>query len=299
MPSYKDLTVIFVTYNSEKIIKESISGFLNYPDLSIIVVDNNSRDNTIREIESLKADNIKIIKNEKNVGFGRANNRALNAINTKYALIINPDCFIEKDSIDKILSKIDNHEDVAILSAQLYPTETIQDKISHRKNPSQDLLQDDIYDVRFISGCCMFFNMKIMKEIGFFDEEFFLYCEDNELCKRILNKGLRLGIVKDTKAIHRGGQSCGAVDEKKLYAIFWHRFGWSKCYYTEAVHCKLVGKLKAIRDILKCLFKILKAKITCKKPDLAVMAKLDGCFSYLIGKKAFDKNDNPRKFSSN
>ena len=261
-----------------------------------IIVDNNSSDNTVKVIEDLENDNITLIKNVKNLGFARANNKALNAVKTNYSLLINPDCLIKKDSIDKILSKIDNHDNLAILSAQLYPNELVMDRISHVKKPSKELLDDDIYDVRFVSGCCMFINMKVLKKIGFFDEGFFLYCEDNELCKRVLNSKLKLGIVKGTKVIHKGGQSSGAIDEKKQYAILWHRFGWSKCYYTQAVHFTLVAKLKAVRDIIKCSFKILKAKIKGEEPGIIYRAKLGGSFGYLIGKKAFDKDGNPTGF---
>ncbi len=296
MPSVKDLTAIIVTYNSQDIIKRTIANFDDCPEISIIIVDNASKDNTIQEVESLNQKNIKIIKIDKNSGFARANNRGLEAVETKYALIINPDCEIERDSIEKVLSKIDNHDELAILSTELYASETIKDKIASVKKPLQKILDDDIYDVKFISGCCMFLDMKKMQKIGFFDEGFFLYCEDNELCKRILNKKYKLGIVKGSKAIHRGGKSSSEPNEKTRYGILWHRFGWSKCYYTQKVHNKLVAKLKAVRDIIKCLFKILSAKIKGKQPDIVYRAKLSGCFSYLISKKAFDRDGNPNGF---
>lgn len=295
MSSFKDLTVILVTHNSENVIKKAVSNLLDCEGISITIVDNNSKDKTIEAIESLASDKIKIIKNKQNLGFTRANNKAIKIAKTKYVLLINPDCEISKESIEKLLSKIPNHDDIAILSAEVYANETIKDKIAPVKKPSQKLLDDGIYDVKFLTGCCMLFNMKNMKKVGFFDEGFFLYCDDNELSKRILRNKLKLGVVKDTKIVHRGGQSAGDIDEKKRYAISWHRFGWSKCYYTEKVHNKFIAKLRAVRDILKCLVKILSAKIHGKTPDLVYRAKLDGAFSYLIGKKAFDKNGNPMK----
>src|SRR5690606_11776863 len=113
------------------------------------------------------------------------------------------------------------------------------------------------FEAKFITGACMFMKMDVFRQIGFFDENFFMYCEDNEINKRTKRKGYELAVVKDTKFFHLGGQSSvKRNNEDIIYFIHWHKFGWSKMYYTESVHNKLIAKLKSIRKIIQTLPKI-------------------------------------------
>ena len=82
----------------------------------------------------------------------------------------------------------------------------------------------------------------------FFDEGFFLYGEDNEICKRVVKKGFKTAIINDTKLLHIGNSS-SKITNAESTKIYWHKFGWSKLYYTQKVHGTMVAKLKAIRII--------------------------------------------------
>ena len=289
-------TIITVTYNSAHIIKDFLQQFNDCKDYSIIVVDNNSSDETIKLIEGLNYANISIIKSEQNIGFSRANNLALRKVKDEYAILLNPDCKIEIDAIKTTLLKAKNHKNIAICAPELYGVKD-KDVTAVRKNQSLELVNDGIFDAKFISGCCMFLRMEIFQKIGFFDEGFFLYCEDNEICKRVINKGYHLGIVKGCKVIHMSNQSSTQEVKSKIkFAILIHKLGWSKCYYTELVHFKLVGKLKAVRDIIRCLLKLALKRNAAEHVKMQNKAKLYGSFFYLIGKKAFNKDGSPLAF---
>lgn len=291
-----NLTIVAVTYNSEHIIKNFLQQFSDCSDYSIIIVDNNSLDKTVKIVEDLNYANISVIRSDQNIGFSRANNLALRKIKSDYALLLNPDCRIEIDSIAGTLSKARKHKNIAITSPELYGVKE-KDVTALRKKQSVELANDGIFDAKFISGCCMFLRMDIFQKIGFFDEGFFLYCEDNEICKRVINKGYHLGIVEGFKVVHMSNQSSAQEVKSKIqFAILIHKLGWSNCHYTRLVHFKLAAKLKAIRDIIRCSLKLLLKRNAAEHVRMYNMAKLYGSFFYLIGKKAFNKDGTPLAF---
>ena len=294
----KELTFVIVTFNSAKIIEKCLSQ-INQEKYDIIISDNNSNDKTITLIQE-KFPTVKIIQNKKNLGFSRANNIALKQIKTDFTAILNPDCFIDDKSILTIIKTMQQNSQIALSNGINYDCylEKNQLIISKKEDIAQKNYQKEepeYFESKFISGACMFIKMKIFKKIGFFDENFFLYCEDNEICKRTKKYGYKLATIKNTQICHLGNQSSHKeYNSKNDYFILWHKLGWSKCYYTEAVHNKIAAKLKAIRNILRILIKFPIKKITGQSLNLAEKAILAGCFAYLIGTKAFDKNDDPQ-----
>ncbi len=293
-----NLTIIILTYNSSQLIKFCLQN-INLNKYEIIIIDNASTDNTL-EIISANFPQIKIIKNDQNIGYGRSNNIALRQTKTPFALLMNVDAIIDEEYIDKILNLIQQNQSIAIAGPMIYAGELTEGKIikeslDTRINKKRRRYYEDqnFYFSQFITGAAMFLNMELMKKIGFFDEGFFLYCEDNEICKRVINKGYQTAIVKNTKAHHLSGKS-STVSPDEVYRIYWHRFGWSKLYYTEKVWGVVVGKLKAVRMILKFSAIYLKELILNGKVSTANKAALEGCLAYFIGIKAFDKNDKAR-----
>ncbi|MCE2688096.1 MAG: glycosyltransferase family 2 protein [Rickettsiales bacterium] len=293
-----NLTIIIITFNSSKIIKQSLENIdrNKYP---VIIVDNASSDNTVLIIES-NFPSLKIIKNNKNIGYGRANNIALRQVETEFALLLNVDATIDVENIDKIIGLMKENQDIAISDPLLFAKkyldknnfkEILVTKINKKVRKYHE--NDNFYFNQFITGASMFLNMNAMKNIGFFDEGFFLYCEDNEICKRAIKHNYKTAIVKNTKFYHVSGGSC-EISEKERRVVYWHRFGWSQLYYTEKVWGLFVAKLKAIRMISKFSFLCLKYLFKIYKIPDSEYCGLKGSIGYLIGLKAFDENGNPR-----
>ena len=104
----------------------------------------------------------------------------------------------------------------------------------------------------------------------------------------------KIAVIKYTKICHLGGISSNVNNNKKYnYFILWHKMGWSKLYYTQAVHNKLIAKLRAIRNIIKRSLIIIYSIVRFRKVNIADLAVLNASIAYLIGKKAFDRNDRP------
>lgn len=187
----QELTIVVITYNSEKHLNRCLNSIKKH---QIIVVDNNSIDNTIKIAENY---NVKIIVNEKNYGYAKGANIGINHSNADYILLINPDVCFQKDTIEKMLifmkqhkecdiqgpKLIDNNEKL-LYSCKRFPK--IRDVIGRRggifkKSVFYHLMKD--YDhkqpkiVNWISGGCMLFKNKFK-----LDERFFLYLEDVDFC---------------------------------------------------------------------------------------------------------------------
>lgn len=294
------LTFIFVTYNSEQIIDLALSK-IKQEKYKIIISDNGSTDNTIAIIKQ-KYPNITLIENKKNIGFARANNIAFKQVKTDLFALINPDCFIDNNSILELIKVINLDKNIALAGARAYGA-----KLNSKydiANVEADLIaeknyigEEKLYFVaKFISGCFMLGKTNIFREIGLFDDGFFLYCEDNELCKRINKENYKIIVVKNSKQIHLSGNSTKEIDSSMNKAINWHRFGYSKCYYTECVHNKFIAKLKALRNLIKVALIFIFKIMTFKKLNNKEIALISGSFAYLIGQSAFTTNGNPRKF---
>ena len=292
-----NLTIIIVTYNSEAIIYNCLSNIL-LEKKEIFVVDNNSSDKTL-EIIANNFPAVKIIKNNNNLGFGRANNIALAQTKNDFALILNVDAQITKEDIEKTIAIMSQNPDIALAGGVVHNCVVENNKIISSYPCPKNLEQlknekpQEIYFNKFVTGAGMFFNMKIMRKVGFFDEGFFLYCEDNEICKRVIKKGFKTAIINDTKLLHIGNSSSKITTEEST-KIYWHKFGWSKLYYTQKVHGTIVAKLKAIRMILKFSIICAKELILNRKISAIKSQALRGSIAYFIGLKAFDKNDQPR-----
>jgi len=298
MISNQILSIILVTYNSSELIKSSLEALKSNSNFKIYVDDNASNDDTISIIKKNFPD-IEILISPKNMGFSRANNMALKIVKTKFSLILNVDARITQEDILKTLKIMEQNPNIAmagnIVHNCKYENNLIKDIVPCQKNLLQlnGLQNNEFYINKFITGAGMFLNMEIMKKIGFFDEGFFLYCEDNEICKRVQKNGFQTAIIKDTALIHIGGNSSKTTPQE-MKKIYWHRFGWSKLYYSEKIYNKFIANIKAIRMIIKFSLTILFEYIKTQKISAIHSQGLKGSFAYLIGLKAFDKSDNPR-----
>jgi GT2 family glycosyltransferase len=294
-----DLTFIIVTFNSASIIGICLDR-LSKISSNIIVSDNNSNDSTLAIIKK-NYPKVHLIENKQNLGFSKANNIAFQFVKTDYFAIINPDCFIDGNSVERIHIVMKQNPDIAIASAIHYAGSFNQDKskiinkkIDYIAQKGYSSSHNDYYTTRFLSGCFMFIRKEIFDKIGFFDEGFFLYCEDNEICKRVMKNGYKLAVIKDTEQIHLSKQSTGELSPQVKEGIMWHQFGFSKCYYTECVHNRFIASLKAMRNITKAFIKEIPYYFALKEKNLKNHAIINGSLAYLIGKGAFDQNGNPR-----
>ena len=169
-----DLTIVIVTYKSGEVLDRCIKSIDN--KYQIIVVEN-SLDHKLKIKLEKSYLNVKCIIPEKNLGYGAGNNLGINLAKTNHVLILNPDTILLDNTIEKLREAADKINDFAILGPKIY---------GETEKETQNYVS-----VQYIKGFAILFNKEKFIEIGYFDENYFLYFEEIDLCRKIINSVLK------------------------------------------------------------------------------------------------------------
>lgn len=223
----KDLTsVIIVTYNSGKYILDCLNSLKTQEGLKpeIIIVDNNSSDNTIEKIKQSKI-TVNLVCQDKNLGFAKANNIGVNESQGQYIIFLNPDTELtQKDTLFRLKKSLSENPQFAIIGPQLILTDgNIQKSVRNLPSVARAFKEyilsirnayssylpkcKSICEVESIVGACIIINRKNFDKLGKFNEKYFLYFEDLELCRQAQKKGLKIGYLPEIKVKHKEGAS--------------------------------------------------------------------------------------------
>ena len=248
------LSVCYVNYNSTDVLLKSIEALHqnngHYP-YKIFVWDNHSKE-SVEKINVLYPD-IRFFTSTKNIGYGRAINQLIKRTRSKYIVLLNPDTKIyNRNFIEQSVRFLEKHPDVGILgpkilnadntiqgSARKFPTpltslfgrNTLLTKVFPKNpisaknictinNPCTDPLPVD-----WVSGACMVARRKAIEAVGGFDEKFFLYWEDADLCRRIWDAGWKVVYYPEIQIYHFIGKSSNSAPYRSI--IHFHK----SCYY--------------------------------------------------------------------
>ena len=237
MTGYKyDISVVIVNYNVKDLVDNCISSIHKANSgkykIEVFLVDNNSIDGSVAHIRS-KYPEVKIISNEKNVGFSIANNLALKQSSGEYILILNPDTVLEEGTFEKLISFLHKNPMTGAVTSKLILANGKLDSACRRSFPTPEVAiprmlglsklfpkssffgkynltyldENKTYEVDAICGAFMFIPMKVLNETGFFDEDYFMYGEDLDLCFRIKKKGYKIFYYPEVTTIHFKGES--------------------------------------------------------------------------------------------
>jgi len=249
-----DLSIVIVSYNSKRFLKNclrSIYENLGVSNFEVIVVDNSSQDGSVSMLKE-EFPQVKIIENQKNLGFARANNQALKKCQGKYILLLNPDTELFSTTLDQMLFFMDQHPDAGALGIRTWsdPQKTFQwgadilltpilfifeftllGKLFPQNRIFKKCWEADrkIFDcqsyslVETIDGDCLLVRKEILEEVGFLDEDFFMYYEDLDWCRRIKEKGWSLYYLAEAEVVHYAWKSSSNRDE--AYRTFLNGMG--------------------------------------------------------------------------
>lgn len=224
------LSVVIVTYNSASFIKDCIASILNKKlrcEYEIIVVDNNSKDDTLNIIKD-NFPGVKVIRNNKNYGFARAINQGIRMASGKYLLLLNHDTKLLNNNIDAILDYMDGHLDVGLCGPGIENEDLkIICSYSLSKNFRQhriEMLKDALYlkrlsgflkqafvpnkapiEVGYVNGCAMFVRKSAIKSVGLLDERFFFCAEEVDWAFRFNQKGFKVIYYPALRILHYVG----------------------------------------------------------------------------------------------
>ena len=280
--SRQNLSIIIVTLKSEKVIHECIKSINQ--NIPIIVVEHSSNRNFKEELEQ-KYNNLTCILSNSNLGMGVGNNIGIKAANTEYVLILNPDVVLEKNTIEELFlasKDLSNYTILAPLEKNFANYGMFNKKKSNKK------IEDSPFEVDFVDGFAMLLNKKKFSETDYFDESFFMYLENNDLCKRVKDKGGSIYVVPRSKINHLAAKAVDKKFEDEVeFSRNWHWI-WSKFYFNK----KHFSFFKAFYDgfpgyctsILKFLFYTLINNIKKKR---IYFNRASGFYNALLGKASW------------
>ena len=248
-----DLTVIITSFHSRDKIFSCIESIEK--SIKIIVIENSNDEKLKEEIQS-KYQNVECILSKENLGYGAGNNLGLSRVETSYALIVNPDVTLNNDAVNKFFLSINNLGDFGIIAP------ISQNEKYNNFNINED---KEIKEVDNVKGFAMFLNMKNLKQINFFDDNFFLYFEEIDLCKRLKKNNSKIFIDPTIKVSHLGGKSHNLEIEKPMeLSRNWH-WMWSTFYFHKKHYGYLSAMIKIFPKLSSSFIKFIFFLITFRK----------------------------------
>jgi hypothetical protein len=243
-PELVDLSVIILNWNTRGDLQRCLDSIGEHPpthSVEIIVADNASEDDSVAMVQQRYPD-VRIVANERNLGFGAGNNRAIPHTRGRYVLFLNSDTIVTEGAFDKLIDYADSRPEAAIFGPKLlnrdgslqyscrsFPNlgtgffrNTPLGRLFPRNRFSSDYLlsnwdHDSPRDVDWVSGSALMIRRTVLVELGGFDEGFFMYCEDVDLCYRTHELGYRVAYCPHAVIYHIIGRSSDLVPTRMTY----------------------------------------------------------------------------------
>lgn len=238
-----DLSIIIVSWNTKDLLIKCLESlFLNHPSgtFEVIVVDSASTDNSLEMVGKLFP-NVQLIDNEENIGFARANNQGLRLCQGSTLLLLNPDTEVRPGALDAMLDFLNSNPSVGAVGPRvLNPDGSLQHSCSPFPTLGREFLRlfhlpgnrpDGYYRMEFwnqekphkvdvLLGACILIRWEVLDQVGLFDENFFMYSEETDLCYRIKHAGWELYWVPQAEIVHYGGKSTEQIAESMFLQLY-------------------------------------------------------------------------------
>ena len=268
----KKLTIVIVTFKSEEKISNCLKSIPS--EISVIVVENSNKENFKKKIEQ-NFSNVKCILTGENKGYSKANNIGLKLVKTKYALILNPDTILDKNAITNFLRSIGKIKDFWLIGP------------ANDQMIDLDFKENHLKEVNNLKGFAIFFNLSKFNN-EYFDENFFLFFEEIDLCRKVKKNNGKIYLDKEIIIKHEGGNSVRKTNTFELEKNRnWH-WMWSTFYFQRKHKGFLLAFLiilpKFLSAFIKTLFYLI---ILNKKKRDIYFCRLSGIVNSIIGKKSW------------
>ena len=268
----KELTVVIVTFKSEAKILDCLNSIGD--QTNIIVVENSQNIDFKNDLEK-KFSNLKCILSGENLGYAAANNVGLKQVKTKYALILNPDTTLDKNAIPRFLKSIKKVKNFWLMGPG-----------NHQK-VKLEFGNNEQIEVDNLKGFAIFINLSKFNN-EYFDEKYFLYFEEIDLCKRVKKKNGKIYLDRLIKIDHQGSKSVNNINKLELEKNRnWH-WMWSTFYF----HKKYKGFFLALIIIFPKLFSsfaktIIYSLFFNKNKRDIYFCRLSGIINSIVGNKSW------------
>ncbi len=267
-----ELTIVITTFKSDKVIEECLSSIGN--KYRVIIIENSGDLNFKRKIES-KYTNVECFLTGSNLGYAKANNLGLEKVKTKYALILNPDAIIQSNALENFLIRVKEIPDFYLMGPM------------NDQQLNSASLSNEVMDVENLKGFAIFINL-VKFNHSYFDENYFLYFEEIDLCKRVRKENGR--IILDSKIVirHSGAKSVETFLKHELEKNRnWH-WMWSTFYYHKKNKGFTFALFLIFPKLISSFLKYILFTITKNKQSKEIYyCRLSGIMNSLQGKKSW------------
>lgn len=275
-----DLSVVIVNYGTFELTKNTVNSILDYSypfTVEVIVVDNNSTDDSFSKLKEYFNDKVKFIASNENNGFAAGNNIALRQVNSKYILLLNSDTIVWQNTLENIYKFMEDNPNVGACGCQVLLEDNSLDKACKRSFPNVknsffrlfhiptkssddnynlDNLDDDgVYEIDCLTGAFIFTRKEVLDEVGLLDETFFMYGEDIDLCYRIKKAGWPIVYYGKEKITHFKGASSKKQRPKLIYEFYRAMYIYYKKHHAKDSNI-LTNFVVYIGISLLCVFKL-------------------------------------------
>ncbi|MBN1139088.1 MAG: glycosyltransferase family 2 protein [Anaerolineae bacterium] len=224
------LSIVIVSWNTCELLSRCLASIETHPPASpyeVIVVDNASADGSARMVRE-GFPWVRLIENDENVGFARANNQGIRGSAGRFTLLLNPDTEVRDGALEILVNFLENHPRTGAAGARLLnPDGTLQPSCHpaptlarefwrlfhldaiypHARYPMHRWGQDRPRQVEVLQGACLLLRREALEQVGLLDEDYFMYTEEVDLCHRLRRGGWHLYWVPQAQVVHHGGQS--------------------------------------------------------------------------------------------
>ncbi len=230
-----ELSIVIVNWNVREELRNCLAsiyrGLRRELPFEVIVVDNASKDGSVEMVRG-EFPQVKLIENQTNLGFTKANNQGISQSQGRYVILLNPDTEVIGDALARMVDYMEAYPEMGLVGPQLlasdgsvqssrrrFPslaTAFLESTILQRWFPSNrvtrryyvlDRSDEELQAVDWVTGACLMVRRKTVDEVGLLDEDFFMYSEELDWCYRIKRAGWQVVYFPEAKIIHHGGKS--------------------------------------------------------------------------------------------
>lgn len=274
------VVIIIVNYNGLEDTRECLNSLekTDYDNFQVVVVDNGSDGNEGGILEKMSGTGLSVVRNQENLGFTGGNNSGLEAarkLGYDYLLLLNNDTVVRPEFLRKMVAVGERREDTGIIGAKIlhHSNGTVYawgggradfwlDRFSYFGRGQTNDRPAQKSPLGYVSGCCMLVKKKVVEEIGLFDDRFFLYNEEVDLCLRAKKAGFRLDWAPQAVVRHKSARTSGYLSPDYVYYMVRNKL--------------LLAKKNARWHELACFVPVFTAKEIVGYPALLVLRGLAG-----------------------
>jgi hypothetical protein len=245
------ISIIISSWNTCDLLRNCLLSINNFPPESayeIIVIDNASKDGSVAMLRS-EFPSVQLIENPTNVGFGAANNQGAKVAQGRYLLLLNSDTLVHLNAVTALTHYLDSNSQVAAVGPRLlnedgslqisaFRAPTLFNELWRLLNldrlvplsqyPPGFFEANQPRSVEVLNGACILIRADVVNRIGLFDEDFFMYSEEVDLCERIRRNQLLLGWEPRAEVTHFGGKSTSQVAEAMFLELYRNKIKFFK-----------------------------------------------------------------------